>query len=147
LPLIFKVNKKQTLKKEYPMKTRLVFVSAIAAALSVCSGFAWAADPTPRQEEAQIQQQEQVYGSQLMTPQERLDYRARMRTAKTLEEKNAIRKEHHQAMKERAASLGVTLPDEPQATGRGIGQGNGMGQGRGGMGPGGGMGSGGRRGR
>ena len=127
------------------MKKQLLFVSAIAAALFMYSGNAWAADLAPNQENVQMQQQGQIYGNQLMTQQERVEYRTRMRAANTIEQRNLIRKEHHQAMKERAASRGIALPDEPPTTGTGMG--NGMGQGRGGMGPGGGMGSGGGRGQ
>jgi hypothetical protein len=103
--------------------------------MSLFTGVALAADKAQAQEKAQTQ--EQVYGSQLMTQQERDEHRAKMRAAKTDKEREQIRKEHHEKMKERAKVQGVTLPDEPPAMG-------GMG---GGMGPGGGMGSGGGRGR
>jgi hypothetical protein len=87
---------------------------------------------------------EQVYGSQLMTRQERIEYRNQMRTLKTQEERNAFRLEHHQRMQERAKERGLALPDAPPATGAGMGPGMG-----GGMGPGmgGGMGGGMGRGR
>ncbi|MCF7201451.1 hypothetical protein [Pseudomonas oligotrophica] len=85
---------------------------------------------------------EPVYGSQLMTQQERLEYRNRMREANSLEERERIRNEHHERMRERARERGVTLPETPQA-GRGMGQGMGQGMGPGG-GAGGGAGGGGR---
>lgn len=72
-----------------------------------------------------------VYGGQLMTKQERQEFRERMRNAKTVEEREQIRKEHHEEMRKRAADMGVELPEEPPARGMG-----------GGMGPGGGMGGG-----
>jgi len=72
-----------------------------------------------------------VYGSQLMTEQERQEHRQRMRSATSDEERQQIRHEHHQRMQERARQQGVTLPDEPPARGMGAGQGMGMGQGRG----------------
>jgi hypothetical protein len=75
---------------------------------------------------------DRVYGSQLMTKEERAEYRAKRQTAKTPEEREKIRKEHHEKMKARAAERGVTLPDEPPAPGMG----KGMGPGGGGMGPG-----------
>ena len=84
----------------------------------------------------QAKKQEQVYGSQLMTREERVAYRAKMRAAKTPEEREKIRAEHHEQMKVRAKERGVTLPDMPPAMG------GGMGPGGGGMGPGGGMGGG-----
>jgi hypothetical protein len=79
-----------------------------------------------------------IYGSQLMTQQERNEYSARMRAAKTPQERETLRAEHHNAMQARAKERGVTLPEQPPA-GAGPGKGTGMGPGAG-MGPGGGMG-------
>lgn len=103
------------------MLKRTLIVFALTAALSLPTGLAFAAD-----------QQEKIYGSQLMTQQERNEFHAKMRAAKSAEEREKIRSEHHERMKERAKAKGVTLPDEPPARGRG------MGPGGGGMGPGGG---------
>jgi hypothetical protein len=76
-----------------------------------------------------------IYGSELMTAQERHEYHVKMRSLKTAEERDAFRLEHHKQMQERAAAQGKTLPEVPP-----------MGKGRGaGMGPGGGMGPGYRR--
>jgi hypothetical protein len=108
------------------MMKGMLIASGLAATLSLSTGLTLAAG-----------QQEQVYGSQLMTPQERDEYRARMRSAKTPEERERIREEHHERMKERAKERGMTLPDEPPPRGRGMGPGGGMGPGDGGMGPGG----------
>lgn len=114
------------------MKRRLA-ISALAGALSLPAGLALA--------------QDQIYGSELMTQQERAEYQARMRSANTDEERERLRQEHHERMKDRAKSRGVTLPDQPPADRGGMGPGIGPGPG-GGMGPGGsGMGSGGGRGR
>lgn len=126
---------------------KTLMVSALATALSLSSGLVLAADQVPAKEKAQTQ--EQIYGSQLMTQQERAEQRDKMRAAKTAEEREQIRKEHHERMKERAKERGVTLPDEPPARGSRMGSGgSGMGSGSGGMGSGGGgMGSGGGRGR
>ena len=99
-------------------------------------------DQTRQQDRVRTQDQEQVYGSQLMTQQERTAYRAKMRAAKTQEERERVRAEHHEQMKVRAKERGVTLPDEPPARGGGMSPGGGMGPGGGGMGPGGGMGGG-----
>lgn len=73
--------------------------------------------------------EERVYGSQLMTREERREHREKMRSAKTAEEREQIRKEHHDKMKERAKERGVKLPDEPPAAGQGAGPGPGMGGG------------------
>lgn len=108
------------------------------------------AEPTQAQEQAQAQvrqetqtqSQERIYGSQLMTRQERAEYHSKMRSLKTNEEREAFRLAHHKKMQERAKEKGKTLPDMPPAQGGGMGPGGGgMGSG-GGMGPGGGMGGG-----
>ncbi len=111
------------------MKRSLILLVALGLPL----GTAIAAD--------EVQQtRQQVYGSQLMTPQERMEYRSKMRSMKTREEREAFRMEHHKQMQERARERGVQLPDmPPQGMRRGMGPGGGMG---GGMGPGGGMGGG-----
>lgn len=76
-----------------------------------------------------------IYGSRLMTEEERIQYRDRMRAAKTAEEREQIRREHHEKMKERARERGVTLPDEPGPKGKGYGHGpGGVGYGPGGVG-------------
>lgn len=54
-----------------------------------------------------------IYGSQLMTPQERAAYREKIRNAKTAEERARIRAEHHKEMQERARQQGKTLPPAP----------------------------------
>jgi hypothetical protein len=88
------------------------------------------------QAKAKAQRQQQIYGSQLMTPEERTAYRTRMRGAKTQAERDQIRAEHHAAMQARAKEKGVTLPDQPRAGGgRRGGAGKGAGAG-GGPGPG-----------
>jgi len=94
-------------------------------------------DQTRDQDRLRTRDPDQVYGSQLMTQEERNAYRERMRAAKTEQEREQIRQEHHEQMKLRAKEKGVTLPDEPPARGRGMGPGKGMGPG---MGPGGGAG-------
>ena len=117
------------------MKTpTLCAVSALLGAL-LLPGLAQAAETA---KQAAPAKQEQIYGSQLMTPQERREHRAKMRSAKTAEEREKVRLEHHEAMQARAKEKGVTLPEVPPARGGGMGPGGGMGSGGGGMGPGGG---------
>ena len=124
------------------MKLRFLQGAILALAASVVTVPVLAADPARDQDQVRTQDQvrdQDIYGSQLMTAQERNEYRTRMRAAKTLEERERIRKEHHEQMKLRAKERGVTLPDEPPAgRGPGSGTGGGMGPGGGGMGPGGG---------
>lgn len=76
---------------------------------------------------------EPIYGSQLMTNQERMEHRTKMNAAKTTQEREQVRMEHHEQMQLRAKERGMTLPDTPPARGAGMRQG---------MGPGGGMGGG-----
>lgn len=102
------------------------------------SSTALAADPVAAP--GKTQAQEPIYGSQLMTPEERVAHRKTMRSLKTAEERDAFRAEHHRLMQERAKEKGVTLPDAPPPRGMGMGPGGGPGGGPGmgrGMGPGG----------
>jgi len=73
------------------------------------------------------------YGSQLMSPEERVEHRAMMRSLQP-SEREAYRAQHHEAMKERAESMGLSLPNQPPAY-RGFGpRGPGYGYSRGGRG-------------
>lgn len=117
------------------MLPRTLIIPVVACALTLTSGAVPAQQGSGQGAQAQTQEQEQIFGSQLMTAEERAAYRAKMRAANTLEEREQIRCEHHERMVERAKAQGITLPEEPPA--RGMGSGN-MGPGGGGMGPGGG---------
>ena len=66
---------------------------------------------------ATAQTEQPIYGRQLMTEQEALEYRQKMRAATSDEERQQIRAEHHEEMQERAKSKGVVLPDEVSARG------------------------------
>jgi hypothetical protein len=122
------------------MIKRTLMVSALATALILSTGFALAADKGSGQERVQTQKQEQIYGSQLMTKQERAEYRNTMRATKTAEKREQIRKRHRQRMRKRARVHGLTLPDTPSANGGGMSRGSGMGSGGGDRGSGGGRG-------
>lgn len=74
-------------------------------------------------------QQQQVYGWQLMTDQERATHQSRMQNAESAAEREQIRAEHHKQMQVRAKERGVTLPDPPPAR-AGKGQGKGKGKGK-----------------
>ena len=77
------------------------------------------------------QTKQSIYGQQLMTQQEMREYRQKMRTATSDEERQQLRLQHHQEMQERAKKNGVTLPDAPPARGMGRGMGPGSGHGSG----------------
>lgn len=95
----------------------------VALFMILGSGMAGAADQAQANKGAQAgaQDKETIYGSQLMTRQERADHRAKMRSFKTSEEREAYRVEHHKKMQERAKKQGKTLPDMPSAQGCGPG--------------------------
>ncbi len=88
--------------------------------------------PTRDQDKLQVP----VYGSQLMTDAERNEYRLRMRSLKSSQERETFRLEHHKLMQDRAREKGITLPEVPPAMGKGMGPGPGK------VAPGGGMGAG-----
>jgi len=113
------------------MLQRTFTLSVLTGALALSLGLALAADPVSTPQPAK----QQVYGSQLMTPQERDAHRAKMRAAKTPEEQAQIRAEEHARLKQRADQQGLVMPDTPPAAGGGMGPVGGRG---GGMGPGGG---------
>lgn len=78
-----------------------------------------------------VQSADQIYGSQLMTEQERIQHRETLRNMKTEEERERYRIEHHNKMQERAREKGLSLPDQPRNNGMN-GGGPGMGSGKGG---------------
>jgi hypothetical protein len=103
-------------------------------ALSLCMALAipaQAMNHMQSRDQTQAQGSDTVYGSELMTPQERSEYQTRMRSMKTDQEREAYRLEHHKQMQERAKAQGKTLPDSPPAD-----RGPGKGPGGGGTGPG-----------
>jgi hypothetical protein len=97
-------------------KLRLMVLAAVFG-VSVNATLAQTSPPA----QTKAQAQERVYGTQLMTVQERNEYRLRMRGLKTQTERIQFRTEHHATMQERAKERGVTLPDEPPMQGQGAG--------------------------
>ena len=112
-----------------------VIVIMLGCVSLLSSAGIFAADQERSRQQIQKQEREQIYGSQLMTEQEREAYRSRMRIAETEEERERIRNEHHEQMQERAREQGMSMPDEPpeRGMGKGMGPGGGMGSGGGGM--------------
>jgi hypothetical protein len=127
------------------MQHKKIVITILAGALLISANPLLSAeqDRTKEKIQTQTKDQERIYGSELMTEKERNEYRERMRSAKTQQEREKIRSEHHDRMLARAKERGVTIPDQPPAKGAGTGPGGGMGPGAGGMGPGGGSGKGG----
>ncbi|WP_417548560.1 hypothetical protein, partial [Marinobacter segnicrescens] len=80
------------------------------------------------------QDDEPVFGQQLMTQQELREHRQTMRGFNTNEERAQYRELHRERMLERARERGVELgngPGQGMSQGQGAGQGQGMGQGQG----------------
>ena len=106
--------------------SKLTLLAVLAAASGTWSGAVLAQD--------QVQAQTQIYGSQLMSSAERIEYQSKMRSLKTDIERDAFRLDHHDKMKVRAAEKGLTLPAVPPSAGAGpktgTGPGTGAGQGR-----------------
>lgn len=108
------------------MMKQILLMSPLVITLLLTTGVALAADETQIQQKAETQKQ--VFGYQLMTNEERMEMRNKMRAAKTAEEREQIQTEHHERMKLRAKEQGVTLPDQPLMKGGGMGAGQGRGR-------------------
>jgi hypothetical protein len=109
------------------MKKLMLKMFPLMMVLFFWAGAIYAADEMPAKESVQTKQQ--MFGSQLMTKQERMEQRKRMRAAKSAEERAQIQNEYHERMKLRAKERGVSIPDEPLNKGGGMGSGAGQGRG------------------
>jgi 1,2-phenylacetyl-CoA epoxidase catalytic subunit len=118
------------------MKRTFIYSTAIVALFATAAPVANATDKT--RDQGRLQAQDRVYGSQLMTQQERNEYGALMNAARTGKERDQIRQAHQEQMQERAKQRGMTLPDEAPAYGKtqDMGSGGGMGGPGSGVGPG-----------
>lgn len=105
--------------------------TALIIALSSPAGYALAAADASPPPEIRGTEEQQFYGSQLMTQEERVRYHIQMREAKTVKEQELLRREHHQRMQERAKVRGIILPEEPPANGGGMRMGPEAGRGNG----------------
>ena len=103
------------------MKTAMKLVPVLIAASCAVAAFGSATAADPARQEQQVQLRERIFGSDLMTEQERAENRNRMRVLRTEEEREQFRKEHHEQMKERAKARGLSLPADPPTQGRGAG--------------------------
>ncbi len=77
--------------------------------------------------QAVASEDEYRYGRELMSDEERMEHRHKMREMETEEEREAYRAEHHEEMRKRAQEAGVQIPDEPMPRGGGMGYGAGRG--------------------
>lgn len=84
-------------------------VTLLAILIASASGLTRAAEPVQAQRHERFQ--EEIFGAHLMTPQERLEYRRRMRRLPTQQERWRFRHDHQERMLERAKARGVALPE------------------------------------
>lgn len=84
------------------MSLKTVTLSALASSLIIATGLSLAADQaqdkTTDQTQYRTRLRDQIYGSQLMTEQERIEFRNKMRGFKTQQERDAYQLEHHKTM-------------------------------------------------
>lgn len=116
------------------MKKSLV-ITAIATFLVLSNGSVIAEEKAMSKDKLQTTTQETVRGSQLMTQEEREEFRNKMRSATSAEERQKIQKEHHERMRARAKERHLKMSEEPpfdgmrgnmrDGTGAGMGQGGG----------------------
>jgi hypothetical protein len=91
------------------MKKLFIHLTAVAALTTIASM------PLHAQDE------DQVLGRQLMTEQELQQHRNTMQSLQSQEERQQYQQQHHQRMQERANEQGVSLPQEPGKSGKGLG--------------------------
>ena len=63
------------------------------------------------EEHNRLQEEERIFGWQLMSPAERQAHRQKMLSLRTSKERQAYRKQHHERMKKRAEEMGVELQE------------------------------------
>jgi len=94
---------------------RLITAIIVFAGLILFSGVFPASAQQASQKALQLKEQQgEIYGSEIMSEQERHEYARRIREAQTPQEEEQYRLEHRQQMRERAEKLGVTLPQDPR---------------------------------
>lgn len=96
------------------MLKKILMVAALTGAWILTVSYTLATD--------QQRDQAKIYGSQMMTAQERTEYRSRMHASITAQnqEQEQIRNAQRERMRERANQRGVTLPDDPPPTNGGM---------------------------
>ena len=127
-----------------PFKKMLLVGMSLLPFISLAAEKA-ATPATPAVPAVPAADKEPIFFFQLMTQEERLQFRNQMQNATSVEEREKIRIQHRELMLERAKAQGVTLSDTPMMMRNGAGKGPGMnngsssgsGQGKGGNGAGG----------
>lgn len=105
---------------------RLLLTSLTTAVFVALAGPVVAAEvDTSVDTNVQLKSDQDVYGHQVMTPEERSEFRSKMQSAKTSEERERLQIEHNAAMQSRAKQRGISLPDSPSNQGLDSGAGSG----------------------
>lgn len=114
---------------------RLLLTSLTAAALVALAGPVLAENSNTGSStssntgvDASVSSDQNIYGSEIMTPEERAEFRSKMQSAKTVQERERLRVDHEAAMQSRAKQRGITLEENPSAN-QGPGSGTGSGSG------------------
>jgi hypothetical protein len=112
------------------MLKKITIMLTVSCLLAGLSGVAMAqeVDPViPHGSLVTLQDLQDIYGWQIMTQQERDQFRADMLNAKTKEELQTICREHRRKMQLRAQEMGVVLPEKPLKSVKTVGMGQGPG--------------------
>jgi len=100
---------------------KAVSLALLATGLTTLSSLAFGAEPAAQHEQTGQQIHWVSFGPQLLTEGELAGYRARIRNAKTPEQRAVIREERYRLMKARAKEKGITPPEMRSAAGWGSG--------------------------
>ncbi|MHB1591034.1 MAG: hypothetical protein ACYCTW_05825 [Sulfuricella sp.] len=100
---------------------KVAWLAFLAAGFATVSSIAVGDEQTQKHEQTRQQIQGPFFGPQLLSEEEQVTYRARIRNAKTPEEAEVIREEHYQLMRARAKEKGVALPEKRPPVGGGLG--------------------------
>ncbi|MHB9102778.1 MAG: hypothetical protein ACYC2E_14865 [Sulfuricella sp.] len=100
---------------------KAAWLAFLAAGFATVSSIAVGDEQTQKREQTRQQIQGSFFGQQLLSEEEQVTYRARIRHAKTPEEREGIREEHYQLMKARAKEKGGALPEKRPPVGGDMG--------------------------
>jgi hypothetical protein len=107
--------------KETIMIKRATAVLAILCLIGLTSTAALAVDKMSGQQKSQTHKTDSIYGHELMTPEQRTDYRNKLRSLKTDQERNAYRMEHQKRIHKLAKAKGIPLSDKQSSPVDGMG--------------------------
>ncbi len=98
------------------MAKKILWVTISSSLLFIVISLSFGNELTPNGQG--VQALTPIYGSELMTTQERIEHRQRVHDAKTREERHQIQAEHQRLMQERAKKRNIELKDIPSINSR-----------------------------